>query len=99
MALSITKLLPVGPSQIKSSEVDIKFCACNFLRYKGGVDFVLVHRSFSGFSIVDLELLLYCGVYEGSRVSERRQQLIIDGLLVISELGKVSSVQTLVAIL
>ena len=51
------------------------------------------------FSIVDLELLLYCGVYEGSRVSERRQQLIIDGLQVISELCKVCSVQTLVAIL
>ena len=99
MALSITKLLPVGPSQIKSSEVDIKFCACNFLRYNRGVDFVLVQRSFSGFSIVNLELLLYCGVYEGCRVSERRQQLVIDGLQVISEVCEVCGVQTLVAVL
>ena len=92
-------LSSVGPSQIKSSEVvDIKFCACNFLRYKRDVDFVCV-PSFSGFSIVNLELLLYSGVYEGSRVSERCQQLIVDGLQVIPELCKVSSVQTLIAIL
>lgn len=59
----------------------------------------MIHQSFSGFSIVDLELLLHCGVYEGSRVSERRQQLVVDWLQVISELCEVSSVETLVAIL
>ena len=61
--------------------------------------FFVQQRSFSGFSVVNLELLLYCGVNEGSGVSERRQQLVIYRLQVISELCKVCSVQTLVAIL